>query len=291
LALTVKGTLKNNGLRLVHEEYGSFPPDDTIPNASVQGLPDLGEVLLRVHNPESVSNFDNARNGVKFFVSVQNANPELFSPRPIEVWAEIAPSSGDTEAAKSKGRAAPDSSASKTRYVFYDCVFKQDTPVPVLEFFVPDWPHGMEYAEIRFWCKLGNNPKHIGIVDKAASFLESPKTLSDATFETKILKIAKENIEATQVVIAETHASDISAENVVKVSMEDPDGKLISINRHFNEQTKKIVHKFTYVTDKEKVQNYKIFLTDPKNCKLDSFAAPDGRPLTVKVPASEAYTN
>jgi hypothetical protein len=291
LVLTVKGSPKSGGLRLVHEEYGSFPPDDTIPDATVTGLPDLGKVLFRTHNPESVSEVESARNGVKFFLSVQNSDRELFSPRPIEIWAEIAPLTGDAATARAKDRAVSRVGASASPYVFYDSVFKPDTPVPVLEFFVPDWPHGIEYAEIRFWCKFGDNPKHIALSDTAASFVKSPKSLSDATFETKILKIAKANFEGTQVVVTESHASDFNAESLVKVSMEDPDGKLVAINRHFNDQTKKIVHKFTFVADKEKVENYKIILTDSKNCKLDSYAAPDGRPLTVKVPSSEAYSN
>lgn len=77
---------------------------------------------------------------VRFALSIQDGgDPPGFSPRPAEAWIEIAPRA-DNE--------------TSSPYPFYDRLFEEERPVPVLLCQAPEWPVAAREAEIRLWFKL-----------------------------------------------------------------------------------------------------------------------------------------
>jgi hypothetical protein len=77
---------------------------------------------------------------VCFPLSVQNANAAEFSPRPAEMWVEVAP----LTAGQPTG--AP--------FVFYDLALQPARPVPVFDLVARNWPRNADAAEIRAWFRF-----------------------------------------------------------------------------------------------------------------------------------------
>jgi hypothetical protein len=82
---------------------------------------------------------------VWFRVSVQNANPARFSPRPRQIWCEIRP-------LPARDR------------VFYvsDAEFEPDQSVPVLRLRVAPWPLEAQRAEIQLWFRMNDEQSASG---------------------------------------------------------------------------------------------------------------------------------
>ncbi|MHB9065933.1 MAG: hypothetical protein ACYC4B_19220 [Pirellulaceae bacterium] len=74
---------------------------------------------------------------VWFRLSIQNAIPYRFSPRPRQIWAEVRP-------LPARDR------------VFYvsDAEFEPDQPVPVIRLRVAPWPLEVQRAEVRLWFTM-----------------------------------------------------------------------------------------------------------------------------------------
>ena len=100
--------------------------------------------------------------GVQFFVSVQNGDAERFSPRPSEVWTEIAPLGIEARSASERSgtetRSVSEDSSPK-KYVYYDTTFVPDKPVPVLAYLAPRWPRQAQEAQIEAVVQV---PPHTG---------------------------------------------------------------------------------------------------------------------------------
>jgi hypothetical protein len=90
-------------------------------------------------------------NAVKFFLSVQNAAADQFSPRPAEVWVQIKP-------VVPAGHPGSDAI-----YSFYDAVYEPDYPVPMLSFTAPNWPAEAATALVRFCGKLQKTPPDVQV--------------------------------------------------------------------------------------------------------------------------------
>lgn len=73
--------------------------------------------------------------GVRFPISIQNADETRFSPRPVEVWAEV----------------RPEGIAGVQPFVFVDAAFEPNRPVPVIDLTVPNWPKDAGSAQIGLW--------------------------------------------------------------------------------------------------------------------------------------------
>lgn len=138
-------------------------PYEGQPSATEQ----LDGVRIVAHLPyRDIENLNN----VRFPVSIENAKPEQFSPRPAEVWAEIRP----------VGDALPEAAPT---FVFYDPTYVNDKPVPVLEFVALDWQKltgGATEAEIRLWLKFHPTPPNEQ--PSLAALERSPLKLGGATF-------------------------------------------------------------------------------------------------------------
>ncbi len=248
--------------RLVHHRYKE-DLRDMVNDVPAPGDPLKRAFFLGAHLPEPASG------GVKFFVSVQNADPDLFSPRPVEVWAEIKP-------VLPEGAELP-------AYVCYDRIFVPNRPVPVLEFTVPNWPSEAEDAEIRFWCKFEKTPpdKQAAVADLRGKTVQLDG-LPDVSFEVETRAGTKPS-DPYQIIVTETHpqGGDLG---LVKVEMDHPPK---SIKRHYNDKTGMVVHTFYYDSSAApEADQYQILFTAAKKLKEGAVATPPDHPLRVKVPLS-----
>lgn len=80
-----------------------------------------------------------------FPITVQNAEPERFSPRPAEAWVDVTP------IAESGGQTFD-------TYPVYDVKYEPHLPVPVIDCTLSRWPEEATKAEIRVWLKLKPTP-------------------------------------------------------------------------------------------------------------------------------------
>jgi hypothetical protein len=259
--LTVVEDQVHGRRRLAHHRYKD-ELRDMADKISVPGDPKRA-CFLGAHLPDPFAG------GVKFFVSVQNADAEQFSPRPVEVWAEIKP-------VMPEGADVP-------AYICCDRTFVPNRPVPVLEFDVPNWPSEAENAEIRLWCKFERTPP-----DKQPTVGESHGKaipldgVPDISFEIETRRGAKA-ADSCQVIVTETHSQGGDL-GLVKVEMDHPPK---SIKRHYNDRTGMVVHTFFYDESAvPELDRYQVLLTSAKKLKDGAVATPSDRALKVKVPLS-----
>ncbi|NBP88779.1 MAG: VWA domain-containing protein, partial [Planctomycetia bacterium] len=81
-----------------------------------------------------------------FPISLQNADPAAFTPRPFDVWIEIQPLGVTAD-----------------RFVLQDSLYEEGRPVPVLDAVVPGWPSGAEEAEIFAWFTTRPTPPVVAL--------------------------------------------------------------------------------------------------------------------------------
>jgi len=249
--------------RLVHQRYKE-DLRDMANNVPAPGDPNKRAFFLGAHLPEPFGG------GVKFFVSVQNAAAEQFSPRPVEVWAEIKP-------------VMPEGGSDVPAYVCYDRTFVPNRPVPVLEFYVPNWPSETKDAEIRLWCKFEKTPpdKQVSVAELRGKTLQLDN-VPDVAFEVETRRGAKPS-EPYQIIVTETHpqGGDLG---LVKVEMDHPPK---SVKRHYNDKTGMVVHTFFYDDSAaSEADQYRILFTIKRKLTDGAVATPSDRPLKVKVPLS-----
>jgi len=77
---------------------------------------------------------------LRFRMSLQNANPTLFSRHPSEVWAEITP-------------LIPERGERRDTIVVYDLTWENKRPAPIFNAIVSNWPAEATEASFRIWCK------------------------------------------------------------------------------------------------------------------------------------------
>ena len=164
----------------------------------------------------------------RFFVSVQNADAEQFSPRPQEAWIEIRP-------------IGPSATANGVKeYAFYDMDFLPDCPVPVLTCLAPNWPQSAKEAEIQLWCKLHKTPPDrdltIGEFRRDKPVLEAAPGV---TFEMDTAG-GQRSDDPLQVIVVERHpaGSDLYS---VKVEMQPSPERVV---HRYNVSTGVIRHTF-----------------------------------------------
>ncbi|MCC6127138.1 MAG: VWA domain-containing protein [Pirellulales bacterium] len=262
LELEVKENPLDGKRRLAHRRYEERLRD----SADVSGGSDprIRTVFLGAHLPEPTGG------GARFFVSVQSADPERFSPRPLEVWAEITP-------------VTPEGRPAAAPFIFYDRAVVPNRPVPVLEFAVPRWPPETEDAEIRFWCKFARTePDRQGAVAELRGKNLQLEGVANVSFEVET-KRGNKPADPFRVIVTESHSpgGDLG---LVKVAMEPPPK---SIKRRYNDKTGTIAHTFFYDDSAAaEADRYRILFTAKEKLKDGAFASPPDRPLKVKVPPS-----
>jgi len=215
---------------------------------------------LAAHLPEWKST------AARFFVSVQNAEAEKFSPRPREAWLQIRP-------------LLPAGQAAGLEYVFYDLQFLPDCPVPVLSCLAPSWPKGATEAEIQVFCKLRETPpdRDLSVRDLRLRPLRL-EAAPQVAFEVDLVPSLRAG-EPLRVVVGERHpqGGDLYS---VKVEMRPLPDKIV---HRYNGSTGVIRHSFFFENvAAAEAENYHVLLTT--RAKLSDGAIAPPRPLRVTVP-------
>jgi len=202
----------------------------------------------------------------RFFVSVQSADPEQFSPRPHEAWVQVRPVLRAGQAAGAD-------------YAFYDLDFLPDCSAPVLSCRVPNWPTAATEAEIQAFCKLRETPpdRDLSVRDMRH---RPPRleTLPELAFEADLIP-SRQAGEPLRVVVTERHppGGDLYG---VKVEIRPLSGKIV---HRYNGSTGVIRHTFLFENAAAgEAENYRVLLTTRKRLSEGSIALP--RPLRVTVP-------
>lgn len=137
-----------DGTRLEHRRYDGGTEQGI--RAKQDDLPDPADPQQRwfvaAHLPKRKGSA-----AVRFPVSIQNADETRFSPRPVEIWAEV----------------RPEGIAGVQPFVFVDAAFEPNRPVPVIDLKVPNWPKDAGWAEIGIWfCTRPLEPAGVIAVDE-----------------------------------------------------------------------------------------------------------------------------
>lgn len=216
--------------------------------------------FIGTHIPKRVGD------SVDFYVSVQAADAERFSPRPKEAWVLVTPVTASPR---------PDDPKA---YAFYDMDFEPDRPVPVLRCRVPRWPTEAKEAEIQLWCKFRETPWEEVAV---GAFQRKKPRMADApevAFELETRR--SEGPDAPyQVIVTERHPAGADLYNV-KVEMEPAPAE---VHRLVNPAAGIIRHKFFFegnLSTKD-VDQYVVRLTSRKRLQQD---AVQSKALRVMIP-------
>ncbi len=265
--------LTDDGRGLEHRRYDSYEKglrdhrDDVADPSSPRRRFYIGG-----HLPERLGST------VWFYVSIQNGDEALFSPRPAEAWLRVVPLTG--------GRAANDGDGAEV-YSFYDLCFNHNPrgpvplPVPVLGCRAMNWPQGAEKAQIQLWCKLKKTTPSAEItVDRLQR--EGPvslETLPGVTFELETKRGGADD--PFEVTVIERHepAADLYS---VKVEMAVPPE---AIRHRYNAKTHTVRHTFFYPDAVAgQVSEYAVRLTTHR--RLTEGAVTLAKPLVVTVPSN-----
>jgi hypothetical protein len=213
---------------------------------------------------------------VEFPISIQNANPALFSQRPAEAWVEITPTGG---AASDKSRPL----------VFYDLQFENGRPVPVLLCRAQDWPAGAQTARINLFFKPEQTPATVRqVVDEADGRKPNPNLDvalaggGKVEFTVDVEPIPGQN--ATQITVVETCAKEAEL-GQAKVEIETTGGVIAdSIEREYfhSSEQQEVRHKFVYKGKSTAgVGSYRVRITAREDLEKDAFRLDD--PVEVVV--------
>jgi hypothetical protein len=104
-----------------------------------------------------------------FELVFQNSAGKDFTPRPVELWVEIAPVGGSVPGGS---------------YVYCNPFCRAQTRVPVYELVAPQWPDAADRAQVSVWVRMQPTQSKDAVVD--ASFA-SPKPLPDPLAEPGVL--------------------------------------------------------------------------------------------------------
>ena len=212
-----------------------------------------------------------AREGdsVRFGVSVQNQTETVFTPRPVEAWVRISPLVSDEE--------------QRGDYIFYDLVFVENRPVPMIECLAPRWPAKATKAEIRVFCKFqATDPKisnTIAVDELVAHGIYTVDSLPGLAFSLE--KRRGESGADYRIVVMERHEAG-SKLNSAKVAMYPPPKRTVHRFRH---ETAEIRHIFFYddaAAEDNRIGGYRVIIT-PRSGLSENAVSPS-EPLVVRIP-------
>jgi hypothetical protein len=178
-----------DGTRLEHRRYDGGTEQGI--RARHEDLPDPADPQQRwfvaAHLPKREGSA-----AVRFPVSIQNADETRFSPRPVDIWAEV----------------RPEGIAGVQPFVFVDAAFEQNRPVPVIDLTVPNWPKDAGWAQIGLWfCTRPLEPAGVIAADELR-FMEAKEfrwpRLAGVTIEASLEKAGTERARLT---VVERHAA------------------------------------------------------------------------------------
>ncbi len=251
--------------RLVHQRYNR---DLRAAAEAVVDPLDAGRrFFLGAHLPERLGQ------SVRFPVSIQNADAEQFSPRPVEAWVEIRPRLPD-------GALGP-------AYIFYDVPLEPARPVPVLSCLAPAWPPPAASAVIRLWFKRSKTEPDLAV--PLARFAEQTVGIDAAPevrFALEVPPRAKPE-DPHQVILTERHPPG-SGLDAVKVEAWPPPERTI---HRYSFETATIRHTFIYrsltagpmgearilLTSRQRLAEKAVTPAEPLEVTLPRAAVPLGR--------------
>jgi hypothetical protein len=212
-----------------------------------------------------------AREGdsVRFGVSVQNQDETAFSPRPVEAWVQITPLVSGKE--------------SVGDYVFYDPVFVEGRPVPIIECVAPRWPVEAGEAQIRMFCKFqATDPKNTDVIavdELAARGRYTVDGLSGIGFSLE--KRRGESGRDYRIVVMERHTAGSKLDSA-KVVMYPPPKRTV---HRFRQKTAEVYHTFYYddaAAEGNKIGGYRVIIS-PRSGLSENAISPS-KPLVVRIP-------
>lgn len=236
---------------------------------------DPREFFVRVYNP-------NTPEGIRFDVSIENGIEEEFSPRPKEVWMEVAPQRSDRADTFPVHR-------------FFDLRFLPGRPVPMLSYPDQNWPQKADIAKIDLWFKLQpTDPQVVSLKKLLEGKPLQIERIAGVTFKAAVKKIKvkpiktpkdsndpQHLIDACAVLITETHSTDVPLE-YVKVEMDPPPD---NTSRRFVSKPPTVYHEFQYFGDDlSKVKQYNVNLTSENDLKENAYRLESPFEVRVDLP-------
>ncbi|HEY5311109.1 MAG TPA: hypothetical protein VIK18_01275, partial [Pirellulales bacterium] len=222
------------------------------------------QVFVGGHVPERQGS------AVRFPISVQNADAQHFSPRPVEAWVEIRPLGA------SRQQRYPE-------YAFFDLDFEPHRPVPVLSYLAPNWPLKAVKAEIRLWCKFRpTEPDKIVNVlqltrDGAASFRLDALPTTALTLRVERGKTAQDD---DRVTLTEQYPVGADSLFQLKVLSDPPPRRSEHV---YYSQGALVRHIFSYSPDDQNdLQRVRLYLTSRSRLLRQAVALT--QPLVLTVP-------
>jgi hypothetical protein len=211
---------------------------------------------------------------VRFPLSIQNANPAEFSPRPVEGWVEIAPRSS--------------TGAEGAPFVFYDLSYQPNRPVPVLDLAARHWPRSADRAQIRGWFRFTKTAPDVAVtladltpgVERRLELAGLPAT------EIRVTLAPAEAADRVQLSVVETQLAN-AAERLPCVRVCVAPGCLRAV--HIVEpETGRVRHEFTVRAEGGRVPpDAQLLVTDRQRLLIGavSLTSTENAPLEVPVPA------
>jgi hypothetical protein len=209
---------------------------------------------------------------IVFSLSIQNGNPEAFTPRPAEAWAEIRPIDKQSPTQR------------YDKYVFYDLDFKAQTSVPVLQFRAPQWPINARDAEVNLFFKIKDTERDLELAldNVLASNKEIERPLGDnqsVRFQVEIGSLQSGT--GCRVIVTEIYPQGTELDRF-KVDLDPP---ATTVRRGYSFQGSRVRHVFEYDKPVATVRSYSLRITS--RTKLEQDAVKLGAPIEVPIPRAQ----
>jgi hypothetical protein len=203
---------------------------------------------------------------VRFAVAIQDGGePPGFSPRPAEAWIEIAPRAG---------------SETSWPYPFYDRLFEEERPVPVLLCHVPEWPVEAREAEIRLCFKLEpTRPSKELVIGKVETPVDEPQEIVLAGMPAVRLGVqTADEGDGGRLTVIEEHPLGVAAPPWLRIETLEPPDRIV---RTFSYGSRSATHEFYFHgRPRSSLINDRLLLTTQAELRRDSVMI-DKTPLRV----------
>ena len=215
--------------------------------------------------------------GRVFPISIQNDDPNKFSPRPREAWIRIQPRSS----------AQPQKTFST--YVWYDLEYEPRRGVPVLSVRCPNWPSECDSAAVHVACKFSRTaPTKLlslreleinGNKSDPRMDLELPSARPVEKVSFSVQVKATDDGDGTIVTVYQLHEGKTRDLSGVRVELSQPAD---IVRRVYFEDAGQVQHRFEFRRQNDtKVREYRLQVTPREVFEQDAARTPADKPLIV----------
>ena len=207
---------------------------------------------------------------MSFSVSIQNALPERFCPRPAETWVEIQP-------------VLPNPSAAAPLYVFFDRDFMPASRSPVLSMVAPNWPPEAVSAKIQLWFRMTKTrpDKTISVADFRRQQKIQLENVPGVVLELETKRGTKPD-DPYRLIVTERHPVS-AALNTMKVELDPMPKKVV---RRYNTETGTVHHIFFLdAAEVARIGTILVLLTSKKRLAERAVTLPEPLGVSLPVPA------